>query len=98
MKFTITPNAYAEWTPGSRTINYYAFTIFYTFDGQPIEGRWVNYDCASFGYDKPDNSTTALEALAVIMRNYPEACGSCGSDTCPCFNGPLSVYFVDEEA
>ena len=31
-------------------------------------GRWVNYGSSSFGYHKPDNSTTQIEMLDVLIR------------------------------
>lgn len=107
MKFALGPDTYAEWTPGARTINYWHFTLYAGDTGGWEEGRWVNYDCSSFGYDKPDNSTTQLEALAVILRHdcqhlSLDDCGrSCHHLECPdcglLIDTP-DVYFVDEEA
>jgi hypothetical protein len=47
--------AYAEWQPGARTINLF-------------NHRGIEVDCCSFGYDKPDNSTTKQEMLRVLEQ------------------------------
>ena len=67
MRIALGPDTYAEWTPGARTINYYTFIV------TPTEGFWQNYDCSSFGYKKPDNTTTQIEAIDVIIRRLIDA-------------------------
>ena len=73
IRIAYAPDHYAEWWTGSRTINLYRDRGDYQ---API-------DCISFGYEKPDNSTTQLEMLAVLMRHlegvYPvDECHICG--------------------
>lgn len=82
MRITINDTTYAEWWTGSRTINIYTM--------EPYSGpsafwgpRWANTDCISFGYDKPDNSTTQLEMLAVLHRHFC-ICPMCVSGIGPC--------------
>lgn len=73
MRINYMPGFYAEWHPGARTINLWTDRDFI-----------VNNDCISFGYDKPDNSTTQIEMLDVLMRHiedvYPvdSGCPACG--------------------
>lgn len=55
MLITIDNNRTAEWQPGSRTINVY-----------DTRTMWET-DCISFGYDKPDNSTTQLDMLSALL-------------------------------
>lgn len=72
MKIGLGPDQYAEWYPGSRTINLYRFT-YYINDHLNVYGaRWVNHDCISFGYDKPDNTITQTEMLAVLIRHLED--------------------------
>ena len=68
MRIALGPDTYAEWTPGARTINYWHFTPYIGDTGGWEESRWINYDCSSFGYGKPDNTTTQIEASDVIIR------------------------------
>lgn len=58
-----------RWTPGSRTINVWTDTPYTTEQaGWPLS-RWLETDVMSFGYDKPDNTTTAIDALACIINS-----------------------------
>ena len=71
MRIALGPDTYAEWTPGARTINYWHLTPYIAggWEGR----RWINYDCSSFGYKKPDNTTTQIEAIDVIIRRLVDA-------------------------
>ena len=71
MRITIGTTQY-RWNPGSRTINVWSDTP-YTAEqaGWPLS-RWLETDVMSFGYDKPDNSTTQTEAIAVILRSLED--------------------------
>ena len=71
MRITINPTTYAEWWTGARTINIYTLEQ-YTGNDPAVRAwgpRWANTDCISFGYDKPDNSTTQVEMLDVLIRH-----------------------------
>jgi hypothetical protein len=68
VKIALDSDAYAEWHPGARTINYYRFTMYEGDTHGFAAGRWVNYGSSSFGYHKPDNSTTQIEMLDVLIR------------------------------
>lgn len=74
MRITINPTTYAEWWTGSRTINIYTLEQYVGNDAavRAWGPRWANTDCISFGYDKPDNSTTQIEMLAVLLRHLDD--------------------------
>lgn len=105
MRITIGSTQY-RWTPGSRTINIWT-DVPYIGEGN-VWSRWLETDAISFGYDKPDNSTTPLEALAVILRRMEDCehpslddCGrTCHHLECPdcgILIDTSDVYLVDDE-
>lgn len=70
MRITIGTTQY-RWTPGCRTINIWTDTP-YIGEGK-VWTRWLETDVISFGYDKPDNSTTQLEMLDVLIHHLVDA-------------------------
>lgn len=73
MRITLGTTQY-RWTPGSRTINVWTDTPYNSDTAGWPPSRWLETDVISFGYDKPDNTTTAIDALgAIITRLTDEA-------------------------
>lgn len=75
MRIAISPDRYAEWDRGSRTINLFTLTP-YAGDRALYWGpRWVNDDVISFGYEEPTRMrVTQIKMLdALLSRLVDEA-------------------------
>lgn len=79
MRINYSPTRYAEWQPQTRTINLWERVPGYAFH--------LEVDVISFGYDKPDNTTTAIDALDALIRRLIDdgmMRHPAGRDRCPC--------------